>query len=148
MKYELIKYKPLHAYEIFDKEIKEIGLVLSATGDWEGAAERWWTAGPGYTLMMDGEPIACGGIALLDPTYGECWLFVPRHDHGIVVFRHVLRMLQRLIDEHKFRRLQAHVVEGFDEGEFLMKRLGFECEGRLKKYFPNGDNAKIYAKVF
>lgn len=148
MKTELIKYEPVHAYEIFNKEIKESGMVLSATGDWEGSAEMWRTAGPAFTLLIDDEPVVCGGIALLDPTYGECWLLVPRHDHGIVIFRYVLRMLRKLIDEHKFRRLQAHVVKGFTEGEELMKRLDFEFEGWLNKYFPNGDTAGIYAKVF
>lgn len=148
MKAMLVDYIPFHAYEIYQHEVKESGLNLSKIGDWETAAEKWCKVGPAYTLLIDGKPVASGGIALLDPTYGECWLLLTKQKNGIIVFRYVLRKLQVLIDHHGFRRLQAHVIKGFDEGEELIKRLGFKREGWLEKYGPNGETYGLYARIF
>ena len=148
MKTEIIQYKPLHAFELYDRQIRESEFVLSAVPGWDEAAMRWAGMGPAFTLMVDNRVEACGGIIMIDETFGECWLLIPKSAYGIIIYRAIIKKLSELMKQCKFRRLQAFVLEGFDHGENLVKRLGFELEGRLRKYGPNGENLHLYAKVF
>lgn len=148
MKVETVPYKAHHAYQLYDRQIQEADFLLSAVDGWEEAATAWESAGPSFTLMIDGIPEACGGIVMLDDTFGECWVLIPRLVHGIIVYRAILRGLDDLIKQYKFRRVQALIVEGFEKGFRLVKKLGFAFEGRLEKYGPNGETLHLYAKVF
>ena len=148
MKIETVQYKPHHAYQLYDRQVREADFFLSSVKGWEEAAERWESVGPAFTLMIDDVPEACGGIAMIDDTFGECWVLIPRSVHGIIVYRAILRGLNFLIARHNFRRVQAFIVEGFEKGFRLVKKLGFVFEGRLEKFGPNGETLHLYAKVF
>ena len=148
MKVEIVPYEPAHAYALFDRQVREADFMLSSVGDWEAAAKEWGRAGPAFTLLLDGEPEACGGIMMRDPGFGECWLVVPRVNHGCTIYRNVLRKMHELLDVRKFRRLQAFVMADFDNGVKLVQRLGFEKEGSLRQFGPGGETVDIYARVF
>ena len=144
---EIIKYIPQHAYLLFERQIQETDFYLSSSSHWEDCARQWETAGPAFTLLIDGKVEACGGIIMIDETFGECWVFIPFVNRGTVVYRNILRKFEELIEDHKFRRLQSLVVEGFENAEKLIDRLGFVYEGTMKKFGANGENMKLYAKV-
>ena len=144
---ELVKYIPEHGYYLFDKQVQETNLLLSSVGDWEQAAKDWYNSGPAYTLMIDGKPEACGGIAFLDSTMGECWVLIPKLNHSIIIYRNILKMFNMLLDEHNFRRVQAHVMKDFKNGIKLVERLGMTHEGWLRNYGPNRETYGLYARV-
>lgn len=148
MNIQLAEYKPIHAFEILDKGVREAELLLSMCGDWESAAKAWYKSGPAYTLFIDGEPIACGGVSFIDTTMGECWALIPVKKNGIIIFRYILKVFEDLIKKHKFRRLQAHVIKDFKAGERLMEKLDFEFEGWLRHYGPNNETFGCYARIF
>lgn len=148
MKVEVIKYQPLHAYELFERQIEEANFFLTSAGDWEAAAKRWAVAGPAFTLTIDGAVEACGGIAMMDESFGECWVFIPSASRGVIVYRHILRKFRELIAAHKFRRLQAFILCDFEKGAQLVERLGFSGRHRLRKYGPGGEDLYLYERVF
>jgi len=88
-------------------------------------------AGPAFTLKINNVVEACGGIAMLDSSMGDCWQLVPHSDHGIVVYRSVLRKFVELMRDYEFRRLQAYIVVGFKDAERMAGKLGFKYEGTL-----------------
>ena len=56
-------------------------------------------------------------------------------------------MFNMLLDEHKFRRVQAHVMKDFKNGIKLVERLGMTHEGWLRNYGPNRETYGLYARV-
>ena len=46
-----------------------------------------------------------------------------------------------------FRRIEAAVDVGFKEGHRWIKMLGFELEGYMKAYRPDGADMLLYARV-
>ena len=148
MKSEIVQYEPVHAYELFDRSVREMDFSLTAMGDWEASAEHWKESGPAFTLLLDGHVTACGGVTMLDTTFGECWVLISKGSQGIIVYRNILKKFRELIVQNNYRRLQALVMEGFDDGAKLVEHLGFEFEGRMRKFGPNGETHNRYARVF
>ena len=144
----ITKYLPAHAYELFEQQIQESNFMLSSIGDFEKIANQWYTTGPGVTLLIDDKPVASGGIALVDETFGECWGFIPKTEHGMILIGEIYKVFDQWISEHKFRRLQSFVLEGFETGVKMVERLGFEREGLLRNYGPSGENVWIYGRIF
>lgn len=145
---EIIPYKKAHAFELFERGIQEVNFHLSSVGDWEKLANDWEIAGPAFTIVLDGRPIACGGFALYDKSFAECWAFILQTEHGIVVYRNILKKFREMIEQHKFRRLQALVIDNFESGTKLIEHLGFEHVAPLRKYGPNGETMQLFERVF
>lgn len=149
MKTEIVKYQNIHGLELLARKVREENFFLTVIGDWQESALLWESGGPAYTLMIDGSPEASGGITMLTEKIGECWFLVPVESrHGLVISRHLYRMLEIIIRNNGFNRLQSFIIEGFSDGVKLVERLGFALEGTLKKYGPNGENMHLYARIF
>lgn len=148
MKVDVVKYRPLHAYELFERQIEEANFFLTSAGNWEKAAKQWEIAGPAFTLVIDGVVEACGGIAMIDESFGECWVFIPSASRGVIVYRNILKKFRELIASRKFRRLQAFILCDFKKGAELVERLGFTNPYRLHKYGPGGEDLYLYERVF
>lgn len=58
------------------------------------------------------------------------------------------RFLRAFIDEYHVPRVEMHVCEGFKGGAQLARLLGFQNETPepLRRFFPNGRNAHVYAR--
>lgn len=149
MRTEIVKYQSVHGLELLERKVREENFFLTVVGDWEKEVHTWESGGPAYTLMIDGYPEASGGITMLTERIGECWFLIPvGSQHDLVISRHLYRMLEIIIRNNDFNRLQSFIVEGFAEGVKLVERLGFALEGTLKKYGPNGENMHLYARIF
>lgn len=53
----------------------------------------------------------------------------------------------RFLDSTPYRRIEATVDVGFEQGHRWIKMLGFEIEGYMKAYRPDGADMLLYAKV-
>jgi hypothetical protein len=60
-----------------------------------------------------------------------------------IIHRHMVKFLSRL----DARRLEAYIDVGFAPGHRWVKMLGFEVEGYMKSFRPNGDDMVLYARV-
>ena len=59
----------------------------------------------------------------------------------------ITRGVKRMLDVSGFRRIEATIDVGFEAGVRWMWMLGFEFEGRMKAYRPDGADMLLYARV-
>ena len=103
------------------------------------------------TIWEDDEPIFIGG-ALYTNTYTcSVWSVVSRSfregKNKFFVTRKVIEFLDYVHYTVGVRRLQTTVVAGFNEGHKWAKILGFEVEGLMKSFEPDGSDAVLYGRV-
>jgi hypothetical protein len=101
-----------------------------------------------FTLMHEGEPIACTGAVKIWNNRAYVWaLLSEKIDKRI--FRQVHTFAKIFVDNLPFRRVEATVEAGFDEGHRWVKSLGFVCETpqSMKAFQANGRDGFLYARV-
>jgi len=94
--------------------------------------------------------IGAGGVRIFWEGVSEGWLIISRNSPDESKVRLVLafrKKLKELIEEHGLWRVQATVSAKFEKGISLLRTLGFEYEGTMRKYAPDGSDMMIYAKV-
>lgn len=103
-------------------------------------------AGPAYTAMDGSEVIACAGLAEQWAGRATAWSILSKHVTGSKFVR-LHKIVQRFLDMQDYARLEMTVDQGFEQGVRWAEMLGFECEGLMRKYSPNGTNCYLYARV-
>jgi RimJ/RimL family protein N-acetyltransferase len=104
------------------------------------------TEGVGYTALLEGEIIGCGGIRIYWKGVGEAWAIYPRRvgkmrlDHRLAKEK-----LYEMIEDNDLKRIQSTPRCDWQESVTYSKWLGFKIEGKMRKYFPiNGDLVDCY----
>ncbi len=91
------------------------------------------------TWLLDGTPVACGGVYPLWNGVGEAWFHcsdnVPKN---VGLAKDILKAFDEICAGLNLRRVQARAQVGFPEGHMLIAYLGFQPEALLKKYGPDG----------
>lgn len=93
------------------------------------AVNRWQTDGPAWTLV-DGEPVAIGGIAMATPWIGVAWMastdrMSPASWKKLV--RHTRTVLSNAA--RTIPRIEAYVLGTWPHAEKFARRCGFVLEG-------------------
>ncbi len=99
-----------------------------------------------FTVLENGVPIACLGLQEYWPGRAECWALMANRTgkHMIVIHRAVKKFLETC----PVTRIEAAVESDFEAGHRWAELLGFQLEALcLKKYFINGKDACLYARV-
>lgn len=101
-----------------------------------------------YTLEHEGEPLAVGGIKLLNTTTAWCWMDLTEEalKHRKRVYRTVKEWLDSLVEEKGLTRLMAAVRTDFQEAIRTVEHLGFYQEAVLTRFFDDKD-AYLYARI-
>ena len=105
--------------------------------------------GPAFTILNEKEIIGIAGVVILWPGVGEAWTFLnPSFKrYAKSIHRAVKEKLQEIMDTFNLHRVQTTVLDGFEAGIRWVKRLGFEEEGIMKAYGPNGEDFIRFARV-
>ena len=100
-------------------------------------AQRAWiehnapalAAGPGqaHTVLIDGRPVACGGVIELWPGRGYAWALLA-DDSGPHMHR-ITRTVRQFLDRAPWRRVEMTVEAGFESGLRWARLLGFGKPG-------------------
>lgn len=101
--------------------------------------------GPAYTGLHDGKVVCCAGSANIWPQRDMVWALLSE-DSG-PHFITIMRAMKRFLDAHSSRRVEAAVVIGFKQGRRMMTLLGFQWEGRMIAFLPNGADCDLYARI-
>lgn len=98
------------------------------------------TAGPAWTLCLDGSPVACGGVVLLWRGVGEAWSLSAEGlgPFALRLHRIVAARLAEAEARHALHRIQASVRTDNNQGRRWLARLHFREEGVMKGYGPMG----------
>lgn len=100
--------------------------------------------GPGWTLLDPfGAPTACGGFFTLWEGRALAWAFLAGSLSMVAVHRAAVAMLAA----HGIRRVEAWVDANFQEGHRWARMLGFNLEGRMARFSPEGADMDLYARV-
>lgn len=99
-----------------------------------------------YSLIRDGEILACSGITTIWQDRGEAWTFFGNISKPDFLF--VFRAVKKFLDLCEMKRIEASILEGFDASHRWIKLLGFTLEAPSRpKYTPDGKNYALYARI-
>ena len=146
--WQIIQYEPEHALRIAEMNKRQEEEWLPAVD-----IKKWCNAckdgGPAYTMMVDGEPVACAGIILQEWNKADAWalLSILFYHHKIKVYRVMKAGIESLIAERQLRRVQAFIDPRYPSAVDFIECLGFEFEGRLKKWGPQSEDFFIFART-
>ncbi len=98
-----------------------------------------------WTGEHNDKVVAMGGIVPIWPGRGMAWMWM-----SDVSGRHMVKIhreVEKFLIKSPFRRVEATVDIGFEPGVRWMKMLGFELEGYLRAYKPDGGDMLMFARV-
>jgi hypothetical protein len=126
----------------------EAQALLARLGPMPELARTYAAAGPAWTLLAQGWPLACGGAVRFWPGVGElwCWAGVEAASFGVPFARLAREQVRELFCAHGFHRTQAHVREDDDRAQRFARFLGLELEGRCPGYGPDKATYQIYGR--
>jgi len=143
----IIDYKPEHAHEILAGPLNEG--VPETTYQFGYTADKIGIEGQTFTGVVNGYVVACGGIIPLWPGVGEGWVLASYriHHNRFSVVRSVCVILDNLMEDHGYWRIQGATLANWKQGIRFANLLGFEKEGVMRRYGPDGSDYIRHAKV-
>lgn len=102
---------------------------------------------PAYTGLVNGEIIGCAGVQIQWPGVGEAWMMVSTliEKYPLFVHRSVKKALIEIQEQYQLQRIQTTVLADFETAHKWVERLGFQCEGIMRKFGPDGSDHYRYA---
>ena len=102
---------------------------------------------PAVSAWYKGKVIGVGGINLFWEGVGEAWVLLSKDIEScrFGTYRMIRRMFKSLTKEYGLQRLQATVRSGWWDAIKMVEKLGFQREGLMKHYCPNGDDVIMYS---
>lgn len=107
---------------------------------------------PVVTICTGADAVAaiCGATEVGIPGVWEIWLLLSRliEDNRIGTARAFKQAVKIFEEIYQPRRIQVSVEVGFEQGAALVESHGFQKEGIMRKYYPDGKDHWLFAKVF
>ncbi len=106
-------------------------------------------AGPAWSGVHHGKVIVASGIVMLWPGVVEAWLFASDgiKECKIAFHKAVVRMMEGLMRDANLHRIQTSCHSEYATSRKWLERLGFQCEGLMAGYAPDGTDYYRYAYV-
>lgn len=103
----------------------------------------------GYTLFEEDVVLGIGGVHNIWNGVGEAWLLLGKEAFARprTVARHTVNMFDHMQEEYKYQRIQASIAVKDGKAKRFAEWLGFQNEGIMRKYGPDGSDYYRYAKV-
>lgn len=102
-------------------------------------------AGPCFTATSDGEVMICAGVITQWHGNDRAWAILS-WKAGKCMFG-ITRQIRRWLKFNNHRRVDCAVDCGFPDAIRWAELLGFECEGRMRAYTPEGRDCFLYARI-
>jgi hypothetical protein len=101
----------------------------------------------GWSGMVGTDVVACGGVFTLWPGVGEAWIVGSDMvtEYALSFHRAVKTHLWALCKSGEYHRIQCIVRDSFKGSHPWVKRLGFQWEGKLRAYSPEGHDCHMYS---
>jgi RimJ/RimL family protein N-acetyltransferase len=103
----------------------------------------------GYTLLEDGEIVAMGGVHMLWDKVGEAWVMLGKNakSRPRTVAKYADLMFDVIVHKNKLNRVQASIAVNDAKAVRFGKWMGFEMEGLMRRYGPDGSDYYRVARV-
>lgn len=144
---EIVPFKTEHAQFILSQQLNANELYLRP--EHRKYAMYLEELGLSFTALINNKPIAAGGIYVLWDGVAEGWVMATKDiwQHSIVMAKHFKKKTDVLIETTNIKRLQTTVKADFKLGHRFAQWLGFEKEGLMKYYGPDGSDYVRYARI-
>lgn len=103
-----------------------------------------------FTFMKGNEIVGCAGLYPIWQGRAYLWAFISKNATASDLLggtKFALKWLDRMFMSSSFNRIETAVLADFDAGHRWVTMLGFEKEGLMKKYDPNGLDYVLYART-
>lgn len=102
-------------------------------------------AGVAFSGVEGQTLVACAGLMYFHKDRAVAWALMSQQAGGH--FIKIVRAMRRYLDVCDSRRIEAQVACDFPAGRRLVTMLGFDFEGRMRGFFPDGRDADLFARV-
>ena len=121
--------------------------VLEKEGISQEMARAIEMSGSGYTIFEDEKPIMCAVLIKVTNERGSLWALVSKDISKCTVRGY--RLIKRLLESSRFRRVESIVMTRFKSGHKLNKMLGFKLEtpDGMEHFGKNGETYSLYSRV-
>lgn len=137
----VIPFQPQH-FERLDLQASQAVALSHVTPAYTRALAE---CGPALTVMHGERVLGCGGMAVMPFGVGCLWAFLAGDSGPHFVGIH--RVVSRFLEAIPMRRVETSVLAGFQPGCRWMDMLGFQFEGVMRAYGPDGADYLRYARV-
>lgn len=98
-----------------------------------------------FSGLVNGKVIGIAGFLQLDVQRAIIFAILDKNsgEHFLAIHKAVRRFLEL----QPFPRIEAAIDCNFDQAVRWIEMLGFEKEGRMKKYFSNNNDAYLYSRT-
>ena len=144
----LTNFDPAHIAEMKLREWDRIGMAL-APDLAEYSAAYFQKYGMGFTAFTDEGILGAAGVVRVLPGNWEVWCYTTElfPKYGYRVHRIAQRYLAAFEKRKEWRRFQCVVDSTHPVAVRWVRKLGFEREGILRQYGPEGQDYYQYARV-
>lgn len=108
-------------------------------------AENLKRGGPCFTAFDGMQVIACAGVIPQWKGRAQAWSLLAFHVEHYRFGIH--RAVKRFLMGYHMRRIECTVDPRSARAKVWAERLGFNSEGLMRGYTPNGDDMELYAMV-
>jgi len=111
-------------------------------------ADMHYSNGPACSLYYQGKLLFCCGVVLMYPGVGLAWIACDKAIKGFgrECLHYGRMILDEIIEQYKLHRVQAEIKSSVDYFHKFILRLGFEEEGTMRKYGPDGSDYILYSR--
>lgn len=125
----------------------EISATRWSYTPWEFAVDCTRLPGSSWAALVDGEPVAIGGIAAHQPAIGQAWM-VGTHNlplAAVTLTRFCKDMTHRMLTEDSgINRIQAFSAGFHTEAHAWLKAVGLNAAQPLQKYGKGGEDFILF----
>lgn len=105
-------------------------------------------AGPGMTLLFDSKVVACCGVRLMWPGVGEAWAIFDTNIGKYHIDPQIgKKVIRSMMEKNNLFRLQCTPRTNWQPGISYVRYLGFEPEGVLRRFYPDGSDCVMCSIV-
>ncbi len=146
----LVEYRKEHAEWIFENGLREGDLSKLSLEELRICAKDWREKGPAWSLLQGKKVVGCGGVILQEWQKGTAWLLLSElfYSHVRIAYKTVKEKLQETVVRYRLRRVDLFVDASHPVAVRFAEHLGFELEGYLKSFGPNGEGYFILARIY
>lgn len=135
-------YQPAHLKSLL---LQPAQAIVRPYFDKQGYAEALQKDGCSFTAMDGDRVLAIAGVVPLWEGRAEAWALLSANIRRDFLAIH--HAVERWLQVCPFRRVEAAVDAEFPEAVRWVERLGFEREGPLRAFTPDGRDCIRFARV-
>ena len=135
-------FKPEHLAALLLQPSQALFQPMLASKDY---GKMLYDAGPAYAVILDDNVVACLGIIPQWEGRAIAWGLVGTEAGKAFVSLH--KAVKRFLDLQDYHRIETAVSTDFEQGHRWAQLLGFENEGTMRAYTPDGRDCDLYARI-